>query len=127
MGGIGQQEMLLLMAFALIFFGAKRLPEIARGIGKGMSEFKKAARDIQVEINREIDLPKSFTPARDSSTPPPPPPPPPSPELTDPGQDGIYPVSTPEQEPAGDVPERTPDRKPAVDVEEDQDRSPGSE
>ena len=37
MGGIGQQEMLLLMALALIFFGAKKLPEIARGIGKGMS------------------------------------------------------------------------------------------
>ena len=32
MGGIGQQELILLMAFALIFFGAKKLPEIARGI-----------------------------------------------------------------------------------------------
>jgi len=112
MGGIGQQEMLLLMAFALIFFGAKKLPEIARGIGKGMSEFKKAARDIQVEINREIDLPKNFNPSRNSHTQPPPPPP--SPELTDPAQDGIYPETTPEIEQAGDV-------------EEDQDRSPGTE
>jgi len=110
MGGIGQQEMILLMAFALIFFGAKKLPEIARGIGKGMSEFKKAARDIQLEINREIDLPKNFIPSRESITPPPPP----SPEMTDPVQDEIYPESTPESEPAGDV-------------EEDQDRSPGSE
>ncbi|MFC1628940.1 twin-arginine translocase TatA/TatE family subunit [Gemmatimonadota bacterium] len=112
MGGIGQQEMLLLMAFALIFFGAKKLPEIARGIGKGMSEFKKAARDIQNEINREIDLPKNFMPPRDLKTTAPPPPP--SPEMTDPDQDGIYPNTTPESGPTGDM-------------EEDQDRSPGSE
>ncbi len=89
MGGIGQQEMILLLAFALIFFGAKKLPEIARGIGKGMSEFRKAARDIQLEINREVDGVKNLDPLRETT---PPPPPPPSQELTDPGSEGIYPV-----------------------------------
>ena len=90
MGGIGQQELILLMAFALIFFGAKKLPEIARGIGKGMSEFRKAARDIQMEINREVDQVKNLNPLKDT---PPPPPPPPTEELTGPGEAGFYPES----------------------------------
>jgi TatA/E family protein of Tat protein translocase len=100
MGGIGQQELILLMAFALIFFGAKKLPEIARGIGKGMSEFRKAARDIQLEINREVDGVKNLNPLRETT-----PPPPPSEELTDPGAEGIYPV-----EPAKGDGEDEPDR-----------------
>lgn len=74
MGGVGSIELLLLMLFALIFFGAKKLPEIARGLGKGMTEFKKAARDIQNEINREINQATDFTSSIESlpSTPPPP-------------------------------------------------------
>ena len=56
MGGVGSWELILIMLVALVVFGAKRIPEIARGLGKGLSEFKRAARDIQVEINREIDL-----------------------------------------------------------------------
>lgn len=54
MGGIGSQELLLIIFFALIVFGAKRIPEIMRGLGRGLSEFKRAARDIQDEIEREI-------------------------------------------------------------------------
>ncbi len=100
MGGIGQQELILLMAFALIFFGAKKLPEIARGIGKGMSEFRKAARDIQVEINREVDQVKNLNPLKESTTPPPPPPP--SQELTEPVEEGFYPVEPSAGDGAGD-------------------------
>jgi len=55
MGGLGTQELLLLMLLALIFFGSKKLPEISRGLGKGMAEFKKAARDVQLEITKELD------------------------------------------------------------------------
>ncbi len=55
MGGIGTQELFLLMLLALIFFGSKRLPEITRGLGKGMAEFRKAARDVQSEITRELE------------------------------------------------------------------------
>ena len=104
MGGIGQQELILLMAFALIFFGAKKLPEIARGIGKGMSEFRKAARDIQMEINREVDQVKNLNPLRDT----PPPPPPPTEELTGPEEAGFYPES-PEEEGGDEEGERSPD------------------
>ena len=55
MGGIGTQELFLLMLLALIFFGSKKLPEISRGLGKGMAEFRKAARDVQSEITRELE------------------------------------------------------------------------
>jgi len=51
LGGIGMQELLIILLIILLFFGAKRIPEIAKGIGKGMREFKKAARDVQDEIN----------------------------------------------------------------------------
>ena len=53
--GIGTQEILLLLFFALIFFGANKIPGIARGLGKGIAEFRRAARDIQDEINRSMD------------------------------------------------------------------------
>jgi sec-independent protein translocase protein TatA len=53
--GIGSQEVLLLLFFALIFFGANRIPGIARGLGKGIAEFRRAARDIQNEITRTVE------------------------------------------------------------------------
>ncbi|MBD3170410.1 MAG: twin-arginine translocase TatA/TatE family subunit [candidate division Zixibacteria bacterium] len=50
LGGIGAQELLLIILAALLLFGAKRIPEIARGMGKGITEFKRAIRDAQNEI-----------------------------------------------------------------------------
>jgi sec-independent protein translocase protein TatA len=49
--GIGGSEIFLILLVVLIFFGADKLPELARGLGKGMREFKKAAEDIKSEIN----------------------------------------------------------------------------
>ena len=51
-GGIGMQEILLILLVALILFGARRIPEIAQGLGKGIREFKKAVRDTQDEISK---------------------------------------------------------------------------
>jgi sec-independent protein translocase protein TatA len=51
MGSLGTPEILLIAFVIFIFFGAKRLPEIARGLGKGVKEFKNATRDIQNELN----------------------------------------------------------------------------
>ncbi len=93
MGGFGSIEILLIMLVALIVFGAKRLPEIARGMGKGMSEFKKAARDIQNEINREID---HISLAKDIAEPLPPP----TQELT--GQQGESPYPGDQPDKAGE-------------------------
>ena len=47
---ISGQEIFIIMLAVLLLFGAKRIPEIARGLGKGMNEFKKAADDIKKEI-----------------------------------------------------------------------------
>ncbi len=55
---IGMGEILLIMVFIIVFFGAKKIPEIAKGLGAGIREFRKAARDIQEEVqnnSKEID------------------------------------------------------------------------
>jgi sec-independent protein translocase protein TatA len=54
MGNIGMPELLLIFLFILIFFGAKKIPELAQGLGKGIREFRKAARDIQEEVGDEV-------------------------------------------------------------------------
>ena len=50
LGGLGGPEIILILAVLLIFFGAKRIPELAKGLGKGIKEFKKATTDIKDEI-----------------------------------------------------------------------------
>ncbi len=50
MGPIGLQEMIVIFLIILLLFGAKKIPELARGIGKGMGEFKKAKEDFESEI-----------------------------------------------------------------------------
>lgn len=45
-GIIGGWEIVLILAVVLILFGAKKLPELAKGLGQGIKEFKKASRDI---------------------------------------------------------------------------------
>ena len=48
--GLGGQEMLLIFLALLLFFGAKKLPELARGLGKGIKEFKDATKDVRENI-----------------------------------------------------------------------------
>lgn len=47
---LGGQEMLVIFLIVLLLFGAKKLPELARGVGKSMGEFKKAREDFEREI-----------------------------------------------------------------------------
>jgi len=49
-GGLGGQEVMLIFLLILLLFGAKKLPELARGVGKSMGEFKKAREDFEHEI-----------------------------------------------------------------------------
>jgi len=49
--GIGGSEVFLILIVVLLLFGSKKIPEIAKGLGKGMREFKKATDDIKNEIN----------------------------------------------------------------------------
>ena len=54
-------EILLVLAVILIFFGAKKLPELAKGMGQGIKEFKKATRDATDEMERAMDDPPAHT------------------------------------------------------------------
>jgi len=54
MFGLGPMELVLIFLVVLLVFGAKRIPEIAHGIGKGITEFKKAARDVTDELDTNI-------------------------------------------------------------------------
>lgn len=44
------QEMIVIFLIVLLLFGAKKIPELARGVGKGMGEFKKAKHEFEREI-----------------------------------------------------------------------------
>jgi len=51
MFGLGPTELVIIFLIILLVFGAKRIPEIAQGLGKGIMEFKRAARDITNEFD----------------------------------------------------------------------------
>ena len=53
MGNIGGPEIILILLVIVVFFGAKKIPEIAKGLGEGIREFRKAARDVQEEAGTE--------------------------------------------------------------------------
>ncbi len=53
MGSIGMPELLVIFIVTLLLFGSKRLPELARGLGKGIKEFKKAANEFKSELDVE--------------------------------------------------------------------------
>lgn len=53
--GIGGGEMMIILVVILIFFGANKIPELARGLGKGIREFKDASREIQSEFENHTN------------------------------------------------------------------------
>jgi len=61
MGNLGTTEILLICLVVLVLFGAKRIPEFMQGLGKGVREFKKAARDVHDELEKP-DERKSMQP-----------------------------------------------------------------
>ena len=62
---LGGGEIILILALVLILFGAKKLPELAKGLGTGIKEFKKATREVTEEISTAMDeTPPSQPPKR---------------------------------------------------------------
>lgn len=53
MGNLGATEIILIVLVILIFFGAKKIPELAQGLGKGIREFRKATREIEEDVEHE--------------------------------------------------------------------------
>lgn len=52
---LGWGEIVLILVVVLLLFGAKKLPELARGLGQGIKEFKKATKDVQDDLQRAMD------------------------------------------------------------------------
>src|SRR5262244_1898609 len=52
---LGGGEIILILALVLILFGAKKLPELAKGLGTGIKEFKKATREVTEEVSNAMD------------------------------------------------------------------------
>ncbi|MBI5425630.1 MAG: twin-arginine translocase TatA/TatE family subunit [Opitutae bacterium] len=55
MEGIGGPELMLILFIILLLFGANKLPELAKGLGKSVKEFKKAAADVEYQIKEAMD------------------------------------------------------------------------
>lgn len=72
MGPLGYPEMVVIFLIILLLFGAKKLPQLARGVGKSMGEFKKAKDEFEHEITRAEDevssKPKESTPRKEEES-----------------------------------------------------------
>lgn len=55
LGGLSVWELLLIVLVILLLFGAKRLPELAQGLGKGIREFKRAMKDTGDEVKGSLN------------------------------------------------------------------------
>lgn len=50
LGGIGMQEILVIGLFVLMFFGAKKIPDFMKGLGKGVKEFRNGVKEVKEDI-----------------------------------------------------------------------------
>jgi sec-independent protein translocase protein TatA len=68
---LGGGEIILILALILILFGAKKLPELAKGLGQGIKEFKKATKEVTDEVSSAMDDSSSQQRRLPPTTPPP--------------------------------------------------------
>jgi TatA/E family protein of Tat protein translocase len=89
--GIGATELIVIMVIALLVFGPKRLPELARSLGRGMAEFRRASSDLRQTLQEAEPPPDTLKPPEgepQSSTSP------------DGGQEGAKPIPSSDDEPS---------------------------
>lgn len=65
---IGGPEIVIVLLVVLLLFGAKKIPELAQGLGKGMKEFKRATDDIKTEIKKETEVLDNIKDLKDDLT-----------------------------------------------------------
>lgn len=66
-GGLGMQELLVIFLIILLLFGAKRIPDIAQGLGRGIRDFKKAMKDTSDEVTKPVSGDDKITKSDNSS------------------------------------------------------------
>jgi len=69
LGMPGMQELLLILVIVLVLFGAKRLPELARGLGQSMNEFRKAKDEFEREMHKPLEEATKESPAKPTDKP----------------------------------------------------------
>jgi TatA/E family protein of Tat protein translocase len=67
--GIGAQELVLILVVALLVFGPKRLPELARTLGRGVAEFRRSSSELRRSLNEAADLARVEPPAENRRAP----------------------------------------------------------
>lgn len=72
LGGLQGPELLFILVVILIFFGARKLPELAKGLGQGIKEFKKATKDVQQDLHQAMEDDDYHTPPPRKAPAPPP-------------------------------------------------------
>ena len=123
MFGLGFGEILIILVLALILLGPARLPEVAKQLGKGLRDFRKATDDLKGQFEREMyvdDRPRPLVQPPTAAAPVPAPPPGPAPAATaenvpgleaataEPGQVSPEPPPSPEEKPAPPAGEPAP-------------------
>ena len=68
MFGIGMPELLVILVVALLVLGPKKLPDVARSLGRGMAEFRRASSEIRNTLNEPIQAPPSEPPRPEPGT-----------------------------------------------------------
>ena len=58
-GGLGVQEILFVTLIILLFFGGKKIPELMKGIGKGVKSFKEGLSEVEKDVKEPVDNVKS--------------------------------------------------------------------
>lgn len=66
LGGLGAPEIILIALIVLLLFGGKKIPELMRGMGKGVKSFKEGMNNVEEEINKPPQTPKD--PEKDKGT-----------------------------------------------------------
>lgn len=66
-GGLGTPELIVILIVVLVLFGGKKIPELMRGLGVGVKNFKDGVNGIQEEINKDLDSPATKNDNKDNA------------------------------------------------------------